>query len=554
MKKGERIMNQKWNKTFALFLILIFTVSITYTTVDAAEKANITISTAKSTESGYQITDSFDAYDRIYVLVDFSNIGNTHIGGLSFKLTYDTSVLQFDGSSNSTVEDKNAVFYFHDKEGTITFLWDTVSEQTVFDGTVFCIAFQCLSGVYEEKNITFKIEVEDFYNTKYSNIPYTLSTNVINAKILVETIPQSLVDAFQKLENITTESLNDIVAAETEWGNLSGSQQLQVMKKQSKLYTWYSTARTRYNQVVNQAGADKVLALVDEYTATYGHVLKLTTETVTIQNKNAIEQAQAAYGNLPTSVTTRLDQNIPKHFKELLKRVSALEDAQEEATYFKEEYNGLLKDTQQQLEYNFEATVLKVDEAVLYYEMMSPDAQNLVADLYKDLLKLKKQCDEIIANDKAMTVIREEVNEYQGKWIKILMLNPTRASLADKTAIEMAIADYDKLSEEAKEMLASKITNLKTILNKLTSAGTGNGTVGGNTQGGTTTKVVEKLVETEKTVTIIEYINKNIPKSIWILLCLLGSSILTLIWPLMMNLRYKKRLQTLKVRRETGEL
>ena len=194
----------------------------------------------------------------------------------------------------------------------------------------------------------------------------------------------------------------------------------------------------------------------------------------------------------------------------------------------------------------FELYSTAVDEAVMVYDILSPDAQTLVSNLYGKILELKEKIDAKTTEDEAKAAVRAEVNAFQQKWLKVFTLNSGNVTAYDRTAIEMALADYENLSAEAKESLTARITMLKNLLTviegieKPDDGGNGNsggdGETPGTSDGGKTT-----VVEKEVLVTVKEFISRNMSKIVWVLFVLLAAAVASLLFPLIMTIRYKKR-------------
>ena len=533
-------------KIGSLFLVLVLAFSILNIPVDAANKAQISYSTQRSKGTQYETTSTFTVGEKIYVPITFQGIPDVKVGGFACKIEYNSDALTFSSNTWTTVNDKDAVFYTHDKNGTVTLLWDTVSNGTVFDGTIFYVVFESKEDISEDTDLKFSIQVDDFYelSAAYPNILFEVESKTLTAQIVVEGIPQTVLEAMQQLKTISAsqESLDCIVDAEMQWGSLTANQQKSFVKQYAQEYEWFSTARNRYNKAVEQAGVDAINQQVKDFKTTYAEVLALSTETVTLQNAEAVAATTKAYEILPTSVTTRLPQEIPKLLKDLGKRIEDLEEAKAEAEIFIKDYGACGDITEAMLTESFTTFEAQITEAMLMYDMLPEDAKPLVADLYGKLSALQKKCEEIIATNEELKAISDEVNAYQRKWLKVFTLNAGNVSLEDKTAIEMAISDYASLSKPAQEALSSKITMLKSLLERINSQRDDNSVQSGATDDSTVvqTQTKEKIVEKEVLVKITEYLSKAVPKVVWILLALFLTAILTLLFPLIMTLYYKK--------------
>ena len=544
-------MKKTLNSVITVVLLLVISVTMLFTPVSAASSAQISIRTVSSQGGTYTDKTDFTVGDKIYLPIKFSGIGDTGVQGFSCEITFNKDALTFSDSTFAAVTDESAVFYKTAQGGTIYLMWDSTSKNTVFNGDVFFVIFET-KEVAANTELSFTIKVNDLYSSASGkpDIPYTISTGTVTATVVTETIDEAVLAAFRKLENITVDSLADIVAAETAWNGLTEGQKQLLAKDYKNEYNWLSTARNRLNELLNQASIDEINKLVQEYQTTYKDVLNLTTETVKPENAAAINAALTAYKVLPTSVTTRLDKNIPSHLQALLDQLAALTDALEDAQEFEETYGYLTGLTDTMLESAFELYSGLIDESIMVHDLMSDAAKNIVTDTYNKLAALKQKCDEIAANDAAKAAIRAEVNAFQQKWLKVFTLNTGNVTVYDRTAIEMVLDDYNKLSAEAQESLASRMVSISGLLDVIRELET---VVDNPTDDPPVNVVVENpdpeiqevVVEKEVAVTNTRYLNKDVPKTIWLLFILLAVAVLSLAFPLVMTIRYKKRLATL---------
>lgn len=546
-------MNKIRDKIFSILLALVVFTTVLYIPAEAAETSVVTVRTALNENGRYSSTDEFSAGDTVCLIFHFSGIAQTGVQGIAFDITYDADALKFSEKTFAALSDENAVFYKYAKGNRITILWETLSTDTVFNGDVFYVVFEA-GTVEKDTNLTFSVNVTELYSSEQGNPDVisdgnaALSTNctaVLLADVISEDFTNQLLTAIDKLKNITKDSLDDIVAAELLWKDpgFSNYQKQHFMEHYADDYTLLSTARTRYNQVMNQLKIDEINELVEQFKSDYEDVLKLTSETVSVQNEADIMAAQTAYEVLPTSVTTRLDSGIPKLFDKLLTRIEELHDAREEADSWIESYSYLADVSDVMLDISFSLYSAAVDEALILYNMTSPDAQALVSELHGKIIALKDKIDAITAADEAAAAVRAEINAFQQKWLKVFMLNTGNVTVADRTAIELALEDYKTLGTEAQTGLAPRITMLNKLLKviegleKTTDKDSSGDIVDGNGAGET---IVEKEVIRDVMVTAKEYIHKQMSKIIWWLFILLGVAVLTLLFPLIMTIRYKK--------------
>ena len=155
----------------------------------------------------------------------------------------------------------------------------------------------------------------------------------------------------------------------------------------------------------------------------------------------------------------------------------------------------------------------------------------------------------MLENDEEQQKIREKVNAFQKKWLRVFTLTAANVSASDKTAIEMAIADYSAQDEDVKTFLSAKMASLNsllTVIKDLEETGQSTGEIQVITQPGetitsTVTKtVVKKEPAGEAEVVTKTVVKKGFTRSIYVLLALLMFAMLLMIFPVVLQLRYNK--------------
>lgn len=552
---------KKLHRSLSLFFVIVMLSCLCFVPAHAAGTAQISIRTAMASEGQYLDCTAFSAGDKLYVPVKFNGISDTYVQGFRASVTYDDSALLFLKESFTAVEDESAEFYTRARDGKVTMTWDTQSESTAFNGEVFFLVFLVKEDI-SAKTVTFKLTVADFYATGSGDpdIPYNLAVSTASAQIAPQNVPQDVLALLRRLETITLDSLDDIVAAETAWNALTDKQKVALGNKYPQEYDWLSTARTRYNQEVEYANAEQILQLVEKFKKDYADVLALTEDTVTIENEDRVSKAKIAYEALPPAVTSRLDKAIPGLLEKLLERISALRDAINEAKDFQDTYGYLTEITDVMLESGFGKYSVLIDEAVMVSEMLSAEAQKLAEKEIIILKELKDKCDAIVARDAEQAKIREEINAFQQKWLYVFTLNPGNVTVYDQSAINMVLSDYNKLSKAAQKGLESRMRTVKGLLDIIRELEANTDEVpeipeipeipqtpetpqdppAGNPDSNGNPPSAEKV-----TVTQFKYLNKGVSLPIKILLLLLLLAVLTLLIPFAMMLRYKQRCKLL---------
>ena len=147
--------------------------------------------------------------------------------------------------------------------------------------------------------------------------------------------------------------------------------------------------------------------------------------------------------------------------------------------------------------------------ALTTYDLLSDEAKAALKNEYEWVKKLDKEAQKYLALDEEAEKLAEEMAAFQANYVKVFMLNQNSVTEADRTAIEMVIAAYDALENEAlKEALKPRIDSFKkmlTILDELAKNEPEKETVYVEVEGETITQTVQIPGETI-TQTQTEYI------------------------------------------------
>lgn len=534
----------------------------------AAGTARISIRTAAGGNGQYVDTSRFTAGDTIYLPIQITGVNATCVRGFTASVAYDESLLSFDNASFCAVQDKDAYFMTNASNGKAVIAWDTTAMDTVFSGDVFYLQFTVNQGDAASVQTQFTLDVKEFYESVsgFPDIAYQIAARTAAVTLEFETVPSDMLQKAARLETVTADSLADITAAETAFHAMTTTQQQLMKSKYPTQYEWLSTARTRYNRAVEQAGEEKIAQLALQYQTRYGEVLKLTVETVAASDRTRVQEAKTAYGNLPSSVTSRLDRNIPKLLSALLDKIDILDDCAKEVREYRNAYGYLMELTDTMLESGFSKYSTLIDEAVMVFDTLLPESQTALANEIAAIRALQGKCDAIAAADEAEAALRAKVSAFQQKWLYVFTLNNSNVTVGDKSAIKMVLADYEKQEDEVRERLASRMKTLHTLLTaieKLEQAAppANGGTVTtpvvtppsgatsaappvtppaeGAVQDGTGSGSTDPVVKTERSV---QYLDRGFTSIMWLLFIVLAAAVLSLAFPLVMTIRYRKRL------------
>ena len=542
-------MKKRIASLVACLLSVLLASALIFIPASALTYASVTIKTYKIQDGSFVNTNSFKQGEKIYLPISFTGVQATPVKGFSCEVRYDSEKLDFEENAFDSASDKNAVLYANADAGVVYVLWDTTSDDTIFNNETVFLSF----NVKENANagsVGFEMTVKELYSIGNKDIDLSNASSSVSAEIASQSIPQETLDAIRKLENITVNSLDDITNAETAWNALDKNQKTFFKSNYAKEYNWLETAKSRYNKALNSAQISEIENILNKYKSDYSDVFSMTEETVKLIDKDLINAAKTAYSALPSTVTTRLDKDLPNHFERLLEAIDAIEEANKAAEDYKNSYGYLKNVTKSQIEELPELYGGYVDEAVMVYDLLPERAKDMVKELYSEILKKQKIYDEIIAGNKEKEAIRAEINDFQQKWLKVFILNAGNVTVHDKTAIEMAIADFKKLSKGAQESFSSRIASLSGLLDVISeleaqqpdsdSNGDSDDIDNSDSDSDSEPEVKETIIEKLVKAVSVKYLNKNISKTIKILFALLGMSVLSLLFPLIMTLKYKK--------------
>ena len=134
---------------------------------------------------------------------------------------------------------------------------------------------------------------------------------------------------------------------------------------------------------------------------------------------------------------------------------------------------------------------------------------------------------------------------------------PYKSKKQTKTAIELAIAEYEKLSDAAKAKLSSRYENMKSLLKVIESYDSINNATGNNTISGTTNTVTKEVI---KTVTntqeniVTKYLKKNMTRVVYWLLILFVISVICAVYSYVYYNSLNKKLNGKNIIEEADEI
>ncbi len=263
---------------------------------------------------------------------------------------------------------------------------------------------------------------------------------------------EALIEALPAVEDLTLDDMDTVEAARDAYEALTPSQQVLVTNL-DKL----AAAETRIAELVADQEA---AAAADEFRGMCAYALGLSTETVTMNDRDAVEAALIIYENLPEAVQAKLADE-----KELLDSLLAwIVQLEEEAAADQaaaEEVEELIE----ALPAVEDLTLDDMDDVEIArdaYEALTPSQQLLVTNLDK-LVAAETRMAELVADQEAT----DAANSFRETHEEVLDLTPETVSTDDRNKVETALAAFENLPEAVQAKLADEKELLDSLLARI---------------------------------------------------------------------------------------
>lgn len=457
------------------------------------------------------------------------------LNGVMFTLTYDSSKLEYVASSVASSLKGLTAF---NKSNKVSCAWfDTTSSKVASNTVLLNIGFRVKDDA-EGNSAELQFKSENIYKTTVSggsttHVPYTCTTPTVNAvvNIGVDGVVQSVInaiDAIGKVEN-TEECYNKIAAATRLYGKLTVAQKAKVTN-----YNKLTEAEKTYNQL----RVDATQKAIDEEVAKFktDHADALAVRITEGEEKLSIDKydiLKAAYdrfgtgnGKLSAGAQAELINDYRRlgFYLEMLKDAKAAKDEEDRLEQLKKwEYElcqayvhggyeidpltgEYLKDgkgnkvwitglTESDSGWADILTMTKKNVTSIEYTRLNyfvtnwyegmvglhPDIETVMNDecdgLAKQILEAYERAKELNAlENPELTPAQIAANDFRSKFSYVLGLTEKTATYEDLPQIEMAIAVYEFMTDETKELLTKEYTllqNLKSVAGSKTPAGGG---------------------------------------------------------------------------------
>ncbi len=496
-------------------------------------------------------TDSFDVTTEsgstVYIPVSITS--SVNVGGVAFTLEYDKEILEFMPGSSLWLMGSGDAVSVHETENGAMIAWE--ESPVNMNGEIYYAAFR-VAAISQSAETQVKVTLRQLFqgNATQDDIRISVTSQTVTVQLLTSVLGAGELAVFEKLETVTyPTSAMDIAAANKAFEALTPHQQQQLKKEHPQAYEWYQTAKTRYNRLADAAADQAVTQEISAYENANKAALALTPETVKVSDAEAVEKALTDMDAL----SDRAKVLVEKEYKELLKSleeaIEELQDNQAEIDSFNERFGSLYVLDKATVEQDPTSYATMLDEALMVYNSLGKPAQEALKERAELFTQLREYCDEVLARDAAQEELMKEVSAFQSQWTDVLLLNSFTVTEGDETAILMALSAYERLSDEAKALLADRITTLEGLLVLIDGMGSEEKPGGTITVPGPGQVVeVEKEVPVEKPV----YMTKAGPAFMIVLIILLVVTLVSFSLPFILMLLSKKKKRPL-VKEETHE-
>lgn len=423
----------------------------------------------------------------------------------------------------------------------------------------------CCEGT--EGEVEFKATINNALDKDYQDV--ALASKIGNTVVSLKnwTLSDAEQAIFKKLETIVyapgtaEDSKATIDKADKIYEGLTAAEKVKFKNQYPNLFENYRTAWTRYYDASLEASQAAIKAEVERFVEENSEALAINApEKVNDSNYKKVLDAIDAYGKLTGQAQVKALEYKEKLDKlqaaaqKVADRIAADADAE---TYFINPYKNTLwnlKDADINVETYADLMTVTAEAQAEYdnlaHDNLSSTMKEKVAEYYKRLQEISKKVAEIAKQVGEDETIQKEIEAFTEKWHVVTRLTALTVGVDDKTAIEMMLEDFDKLSDTAKQRMASRKTMAEQLLTMIGELDNIQGSVGGNSgitvvpQGGTTQEVIKEVqVPVDKLVTqVMSNVQfRNVPTIVYVMILLMGVAMLSMGVPIVLYLVYRRK-------------
>ena len=397
---------------------------------------------------------------------------NKNVGGLLFKVSYDSGLLKFLKTSSFSLMSGDMAVNVYDGGSFVSVAMDTANPVLKMNGEIYYLVFEAKDGS-EGSSGSFSLDVISVFDTSNSqnDITFAVEKGTVNYTLNKTAVSGELINAAAKLENITLDSQEDIKAAKLLYDSLNSSQKLQFKNEYPKHYEWLSTAQTRYNRLAENATVEQLKKKAAEFVERNKKTLALDIDKMTLADSDAVKAmktdrktlADKEWRYVPSDKKTAYEK-IVKRMQQLLDEDEENRDIENEIKDYKEKYGECLGVSDNELRNNCEDYMVILDEAMLVYDTLSDRAKDSLKTFYEQLKAVQEKCLQYFSENEENVKVRNNVLAFQNQWLQVFMLTSSTVKVNDELAINIMLQSYSKLGQKEQALLSSKVEAARQLL------------------------------------------------------------------------------------------
>lgn len=408
------------------------------------------------------------------------------IGAMRLKLTYNSSVAEFvDGGEfvyitkgTPLVTNKTSASNPEQSYVSAVFGADNQTPGTAiatnFKGNVVSYLFRCnATGVCR-----FTATFEEIYDKNYKSISIDKKQTLF---VSVSDWQFADLPLFSALSNIKyPDSKTDIEAADVAYAKLSSAQKDRFKLNYPNEFNNYSTAWTRFYDLANAEAEAEIRAEANILlnSEDFLKIKDLTPEQINESNYQSAVACKNQYKKLSNAAKKYISDAVKETINNLYTPAAKIADiikkqksADEDAELFNSLYYNLKDLDDVAVRSGAESDLFleqlrsaTADIENLDIDIMSPDFKSQMEKWKSDLDHYNEIIEDELIKRGISKKVLEEIEKFTSKWSKVLKLHMLNVGVGDKTAIELMIEDYEKLSDEAKQQLSPHYNTAKQLL------------------------------------------------------------------------------------------
>lgn len=407
-----------------------------------------------------------------------------NVAGLRMSLFYDTKYLQYvEGSRQTKIYGIKAEDLTPDKasDGKVHFIWDTLQGVNI-SGDIVSWQFMVPTSV-SNGTAGLRLEIYEMYqgdagNTSIVGVPNTVR---VSSQITVAPTDSKILATIEQIKAIGEVTATAACKAKIDAAFKAYNQLSVLQQKQVSNYDVLVAALNEYNRLIREDADSAHNQALQKYKNDHQYALSLTTATIKLEDKAAVEAALKAWDALSTNalkgdliveknllraLTTRLEELQKIHDNELAEQ-ELKKQAAEIAAKFREDYKRQLAMTESTVATTDRMGVSAAIGEIESFAFVNSYVQPMLAKELEHLTKLLAKIDELILEEeKGDAPYVVEANNFNDGFGWLLTLSPDDVTADDYIMISVANIYWELMSDEAKALFPGAGDKLAALLAK----------------------------------------------------------------------------------------